>query len=789
MVLDGNEIHRLNVMMLGLGAPIERDGIGYNKPDWSAMRFLAHYMGLYDDKMCLDALGTLGHYTNTQLGSYAADIKESAAYYKEKLEEAGLLPQHHRAAYDFPVGSDFCMDQVHYLGLSETPMFKHEEIKLPMVDVTCIISKNDAWTLAKSMSVPYSIVINDYGREDRSGVKLSIRPDCMEEAVRKLKCAGEFGYEPDDKLKEFISKELTDVISRYDQLSRGAENAVKKVDVLNVDLSGKFIIRFEGFVSGINELKKRYSIKNFIGDDGKWCTSVPKDALKEVAAVLNKAGYSGLNAELELEGLEARRKVEEERKRNWNISSNKLISLEGRKLPFKPYEFQMEDAEKIIKCKRMLIGHEMGCGKTFIATLVGGSINGRKLVIVPESLRLNWKREVQAVFPEADVKVLYSDKPIEYGKDWTIVGYTTTVKFSKELLMEKFPCVFIDEAHKCKSVNNYGRPVAKRGEAVLALCDAAEYCYPMTGTPIPTSNRDAYNLFKMLKAPEVITGKGFEFFDFGKDFCAGFNNGHGWDFTGSSNQEELNVLLGKYMARRLRREVLPDLVKQRTFIPIEIKSREHARIERELHKDANDNTYMALAMKGRNVMAPDKMKAGVDLAESIVESGKSVVLVSGFDNALDLAESCFKDNYVSIRGGMSDEAKQAAVDLFQSGRRQVCVLNTIAGGVGLTLTRASDMIICDFDWTPANMSQVEDRICRAGQTEACNIHYFYADNSTIDKAFMSMITEKSSNIDAVVDGAENTMDFTEGGPAVFLSRLKSELGCAEQEISSMGEER
>ena len=40
----------------------------------------------------------------------------------------------------------------------------------------------------------------------------------------------------------------------------------------------------------------------------------------------------------------------------------------------------------------------------------------------------------------------------------------------------------------------------------------------------------------------------------------------------------------------------------------------------------------------------------------------------------------------------------------------------IAGGLGLTLTRAHNMIICDYDWTPSNMVQVEDRICRSGQT-------------------------------------------------------------------------
>jgi hypothetical protein len=122
---------------------------------------------------------------------------------------------------------------------------------------------------------------------------------------------------------------------------------------------------------------------------------------------------------------------------------------------------------------------------------------------------------------------------------------------------------------------------------------------------------------------------------------------------------------------------------------------------------------------------------------------------------------------------MTDKAKQQAIDDFQSGKKHVCALNIIAGGVGVTLTRAHDMVICDYDWTPSNMAQVEDRICRAGQTEGCNIHYIYCENSILDTTFVNMITSKSANIDKVVDGAENTMDLSEG--VSFMKALQSRI--------------
>jgi len=419
----------------------------------------------------------------------------------------------------------------------------------------------------------------------------------------------------------------------------------------------------------------------------------------------------------------------------------------------------------------------MGCGKTFIAGIVGESIPTPKLVIVPESLRLNWKKELMQINPNNDIQILLSKDNFSLGKDWTIIGYSTVSKFLPELLEANIQCIFIDEAHRCKAIDNYGKPASQRANAVLQLCEKAKYCYPMTGTPIPTSNKDLFNIFKMLKAPEIITGNKWDFLNYGKTFCNGFNNGYGWDFTGSSNNEKLHTILSKYMVRRLKRDVLPNLTKQRIFIPINISSKEYAKIEKRLSESSGESydTYMALAMTGRRLMSKQKLEASIDLAEDLLDNGKSIVIVSEFNETLDAIMEEFEGDCCCIRGGMSDAAKQKAIDDFQSGKVHVCALNTIAGGVGVTLTRAHNMIICDYDWTPANMSQVEDRICRSGQTEPCNIYYIYGENSTFDKLFMEMITEKSGNIDEVVDMSENTMNFVEGkssnASASFIQRL------------------
>ena len=420
------------------------------------------------------------------------------------------------------------------------------------------------------------------------------------------------------------------------------------------------------------------------------------------------------------------------------------------------------------------------CGKTFISALVGMSIPEKKLVICPETLRLNWKRELENVHKGADIRIVYSkDTNPEFGKDWTIMGYKTAVKFESLIAASGFNCLFVDEAHKCKAVNNYGRPSSRQAETVMLLAQNMTYTYLLTGTPMPTRNKDLYNELVMLG--EIDTYQRYAFHEFGKKFCNGVGTRYGWDYSGNSHTEELHEILKKYMTRRLKADVLPNLKKQRMPIIInEPLSREYKEIESRLHKMLDDDTYMGLAMKGRNALSKCKVRSAIDFAETILEGGELVVIVTEFNDTMEKIMKHFGNKACCIKGGMSDAEKQRAIDDFQNGEKEVCCINLIAAGVGITLTKAHNMVICDFDWTPANMTQVEDRICRAGQNEQCNIYYICHEMSILDDIFLEMITKKSANIDKVVDNAENSVDLVgmrnnEKGTVSFIEKLKARI--------------
>jgi hypothetical protein len=73
------------------------------------------------------------------------------------------------------------------------------------------------------------------------------------------------------------------------------------------------------------------------------------------------------------------------------------------------------------------------------------------------------------------------------------------------------------------------------------------------------------------------------------------------------------------------------------------------------------------------------------------------------------------------------------------------------GGLGITLTAASFVLIVEFDFTSAIMLQCEDRVHRFGQTRHVSVEYLYA-NKTVDGFMLALINRKQRIFDQACDG-------------------------------------
>ena len=80
------------------------------------------------------------------------------------------------------------------------------------------------------------------------------------------------------------------------------------------------------------------------------------------------------------------------------------------------------------------------------------------------------------------------------------------------------------------------------------------------------------------------------------------------------------------------------------------------------------------------------------------------------------------------------------------------VANLIAGGVGLNLTAARQVVFNDLDWVPANHWQAEDRAYRIGQTGTVNVTYVTAAGHAVDEFVAHTLAAKAALVEAVVEG-------------------------------------
>ncbi len=740
-MLTKDQLIALNNRMLSLGAPVEQDYTGYNKPDYVRMRGLG-YMPEITDLMAYAIAESLSHYRNTQLKAEKTEIDKALEYYKEKAapdipsleQDRGMF----RTAY-----TDYCIehkvhDLIHYVKYDNDYLYLH------------INGFSKELNNFKDAHKDKIRAVNENGQWDTK-----IKWDFVNSYIDYAKDAGR-GYVPDAELQKFLNEKMQPVLESL--AAKAEEPANLKVTVAEADES-IIAIDFgeisEDRIKFLKEVKSslyKSGAASFIKGMGMTLTATVNNMDLDVLRDYMHAHHPG-----KIAFDEKYDRLCEAFKKFTTPEYNLIVPPESQ-LPFIPYQFQIDDAKDIISRTRSLIGHEMGLGKTFIAILVGNSIAGKKIVIAPETLRLGWKKEINKVFPGADVKCC-TNKNYEIGNDWTIMGYRTAVKYATQLSKEKFNCAFIDEAHKIKAVNNYGNPASECAASVLGICKNIKYVYPMTGTPIPTRNKDLYNLMHLLRSPIAKT-----FYDYAMDYCAAVKTEYGMNVSGNSNTASLNKYLQEKMARRLKKDVLPDLQKVRRFIPVDVMTKRIKDLESRLYSTADKETFMGLCMTGRNLLSKAKVKAVIEYADELLSEGRSVVIVSAFNETLDEIKKHYEkgsEKAVFIRGGMSDTQKDAAISAFQSGEARVCAMNIIAGGVGVTLTRSHDLIMTDFDWTPANMVQAEDRICRVGQDQLSSITYFYCEGSDMDEYFVDMLTNKSFDIDLAVDNAENTLDLRE----------------------------
>lgn len=453
------------------------------------------------------------------------------------------------------------------------------------------------------------------------------------------------------------------------------------------------------------------------------------------------------------------------------------VKVEGMLLPLYPFQ---EDGVSFVEAYkgRALIGDQMGLGKT-IQSLAWLKLHPElrpAIVVCPASLKLNWAREARiCIGEEAEVIQGRPNGHIPSG-DILIVNYdvlsnqTETVEQNGVKRKEEkkgsgwaevLPTpkvVILDEAHYIKSSKT------ARTKAVKRLCKGVKNVIALTGTPILNRPIEMFNALNLL-APTIFRS----YWNYAQRYCAPKHNGFGWDFSGTSNTEELHELLTHtVMIRRLKKDVLPQLPsKVRSVVPLDIRGvdEEYRRAEedflgwlKEIAPERLEGGERAEALVKIGVLkrlaTKAKLPQCIDWIEDFLEQGEKLVVFCTHHDTIDTLARHFGEQAVVVDGRVSIEQRQRAVDRFQSGKDSLFIGNIKAAGIGLTLTAASNTCFLELEWSPGIHDQAEDRVHRIGQTaDSVGAWYLLAED-TVEMEIASLLDEKRKVVNAVLDGKE-----------------------------------
>jgi SNF2 family DNA or RNA helicase len=108
-----------------------------------------------------------------------------------------------------------------------------------------------------------------------------------------------------------------------------------------------------------------------------------------------------------------------------------------------------------------------------------------------------------------------------------------------------------------------------------------------------------------------------------------------------------------------------------------------------------------------------------------------------------------------LHGGVARKQRDEMVERFQNDRTErFFLLSLKAGGTGLNLTAASNVIHYDLWWNPAVEAQATDRAYRIGQQRKVQVHRLIT-RATFEERINDMIRSKRDLADMAVGTGEN----------------------------------
>jgi SWI/SNF-related matrix-associated actin-dependent regulator 1 of chromatin subfamily A len=417
-----------------------------------------------------------------------------------------------------------------------------------------------------------------------------------------------------------------------------------------------------------------------------------------------------------------------------------------------PLPYQVEGAIFALSSYYSLNKDEMGLGKTLQAILsacmlIEENPKAKVIVICPTYLKRNWKNEVEEWSHLRIGWFNHEEGDVFFDQDIVLVSYYQLRVFWERISENRFDFVVVDEAH------NFKNPKAKQTLALLNLVreQKSNHLLLLTGTPIKNRVPDLFIplfLFSMSKKTDnPITKKYRSYFLFCYNFCIVRKTNFGTQFTGMKNVDELKTYLRGRMIGRKKKDVigLPPVIEKQ--VVVDYKESPELLREYETFNGMVESAESSAKAESARLKAKFTSEYVRDLLEQ--EAGPVVVFTDHRSPIPIIQEGLVGYRVAVVHGGVTNEAREQIKEGFQSGAYDVLIATFGSFSTGVTLTRASNLVINDLTWIPSVLAQAIDRIHRIGQTRDCIIHFIMG--AVVDKKILRSLKDKLRTIKKILE--------------------------------------
>jgi SWI/SNF-related matrix-associated actin-dependent regulator 1 of chromatin subfamily A len=462
-------------------------------------------------------------------------------------------------------------------------------------------------------------------------------------------------------------------------------------------------------------------------------------------------------------------------------SSENIISLDGKQL----FKYQHEGVKFIEDSGgRCLIADEMGVGKTVqsLAFMTLHPEQGPYFLIVKSSLMTQWQREIlrwcgEDVFAQiiSDSKTaLLRGMPV-YITSFDMLRRLSIPKNGKPNLKEQMTAIgiktiIIDECQQIKNSDS------ARAVEVRTVCKGIDNVIALSGTPIKNNSGEYFSILNILK-PEMYPSQA----RFVQTECENYFNGYSIKAGGLKNPKAFMEKTKKFIIRRERSDVLPDLPQVTRNFNLSDLSKEVEQLYidtflafRDEYNEGGDDSFeergniLAFLSKMRHITGLSKVEPCCDFVEDFLDSTDRKITV--FVHHQDVGELLNMKLAARMkRNGLeapiqftaslkSDQKSDIITKYTAEGGPRVMIASTLAAGEGLNLQRWSDGVLLERQWNPANEEQVEGRFIRVGQTSnKVTMTYFIA-VGTVDEFFSEIVEKKRQYVTQTLGGEAISWD-------------------------------